>query len=49
VWVLVVGFTGMLNTWADLLLKLWQFKELSAMTAAYKGHVRRSPSISGSD
>ena len=32
-WMFVVGFTGMLNTWADLLLKLWQFQEVSAMTA----------------
>ncbi len=36
-WVLVVGTTGMLNTWADLLLKFWQFDELAAMTAPYRG------------
>lgn len=36
VWALVVGLTGMLNTWADLLLKLWQFNELTTMVAQYK-------------
>lgn len=36
-WALVVGATGMLNTWADLLLKLWQFDELTQMTAPYRG------------
>ncbi|HEU5078759.1 MAG TPA: PepSY-associated TM helix domain-containing protein [Opitutaceae bacterium] len=36
-WIGVVGFTGVLNTWADLLLKVWQFNELGAMTASYKG------------
>ena len=35
-WALVVGATGMLNTWADLLLKLWQFDELAAMTAPFR-------------
>jgi uncharacterized iron-regulated membrane protein len=36
VWAFVVGATGMINTWADLLLKLWQFQELGAMTAPYR-------------
>ena len=36
VWALVVGGTGMLNTWADSLLKLWQFRELGTMIAPYK-------------
>ena len=36
-WLLVVGATGVLNTGADLLLNLWQVRELSAMTAAYRG------------
>jgi uncharacterized iron-regulated membrane protein len=36
-WVLVVGATGMINTWADLVIKLWQFDQLGAMTAPYKG------------
>lgn len=36
-WALVVGATGVINTWADLLIKLWQFNELSAITAPYQG------------
>ncbi|MPZ40422.1 MAG: PepSY domain-containing protein [Rhizobiales bacterium] len=36
VWALVVGFTGVINTWADLVIKIWQFGQLSEMTAAYK-------------
>lgn len=35
-WALVVGATGMINTWADLVLKLWQFDQLAAMTAPYR-------------
>lgn len=38
VWMLVVGFTGVINTWADLVLKLWQFGQLSEMTASYKNN-----------
>lgn len=37
VWIFAVGFTGMVNTWADLLIKVWQFQELGSMTAAYRG------------
>jgi len=37
VWLLVVGATGVINTWADLLLKVWQKTELAAMTAPYAG------------
>jgi uncharacterized iron-regulated membrane protein len=37
VWALVVGATGMINTWADLLVKLWQFDQLSALLAPYAG------------
>ncbi|MES2260542.1 MAG: PepSY domain-containing protein [Pseudomonadota bacterium] len=37
VWALVVGATGMINTWADVLLKYWQFTEMAQMTAPYKG------------
>ena len=37
VWALVVGTTGMLNTWADLLLKVWQNTELAALTKPYIG------------
>ncbi len=35
-WMLVVGFTGVINTWADLVLKVWQFGQLGEMTAPYK-------------
>jgi uncharacterized iron-regulated membrane protein len=37
VWVFVVGGTGMINTWADLLLKYWKVTEMAEMTAPYKG------------
>jgi uncharacterized iron-regulated membrane protein len=37
VWALVVGATGMINTWADLLLKVWQNTELAEMTKPYAG------------
>lgn len=33
VWVLVVGFTGVVNTWADLMLKAWQGEQISALRA----------------
>ena len=36
-WVFVVGATGMINTWADLVVKFWQFDQLAAMVAPYKG------------
>ena len=35
-WALVVGATGMINTWADLLVKYWQATEMAEMTAPYK-------------
>jgi uncharacterized iron-regulated membrane protein len=35
-WTLVVGFTGVINTWADLVIKYWQFDQLAAMTAQHK-------------
>ena len=35
-WTLVVGFTGVINTWADLVIKYWQFDQLASMTAQYK-------------
>ncbi|CAM5301174.1 hypothetical protein SCANM63S_07331 [Streptomyces canarius] len=35
-WMLVVGFTGVINTWADLVIKVWQFGQLAEMTAQYK-------------
>jgi uncharacterized iron-regulated membrane protein len=36
VWTLVVGFTGVINTWADLVVKMWQFGQLAEMTAQYR-------------
>jgi uncharacterized iron-regulated membrane protein len=37
VWALVVGATGVINTWADLLIKYWQYDQLSALLAPYQG------------
>lgn len=37
VWALVVGATGVINTWADLLIKYWQYDQLSALLAPYRG------------
>ncbi|MDN3922070.1 PepSY-associated TM helix domain-containing protein [Roseateles violae] len=36
VWALVVGATGMINTWADLVVKYWQHDQLSSLLAPYK-------------
>jgi uncharacterized iron-regulated membrane protein len=36
VWLFVVGSTGMINTWADLLIKYWQYDQLSALLTPYK-------------
>jgi uncharacterized iron-regulated membrane protein len=36
VWALTVGFTGVINTWADLVFKIWQNGQLAEMTAAYR-------------
>lgn len=35
-WTLVVGFTGVINTWADLVVKFWQADQLAEMTAQYR-------------
>ena len=35
VWMLVVGVTGIINAWSDLVIKYWQFDQMSAMTAPY--------------
>jgi uncharacterized iron-regulated membrane protein len=35
-WTLVVGFTGVINTWADLVLKMWQYGQLAEMTMQYR-------------
>jgi uncharacterized iron-regulated membrane protein len=37
VWALVVGGTGVLNTWADLMLNNWRATEVAPMIAAYAG------------
>jgi uncharacterized iron-regulated membrane protein len=37
VWLFVVGGTGMINTWADLLIKYWQYDQLSSLLAPYQG------------
>lgn len=36
VWSVVVGATGIINAWSDLVIKYWQFDQMSAMTAPYK-------------
>lgn len=45
-WALVVGATGVVNTWADLLFKYWQFDQLAQMTAPYKN--QPPPQVRGS-
>jgi uncharacterized iron-regulated membrane protein len=37
VWAFVVGATGMINTWADLMIKYWQYDQLTTLLAPYKG------------
>ncbi|MDQ7990525.1 MAG: PepSY domain-containing protein [Candidatus Dactylopiibacterium sp.] len=37
VWFFVVGFTGVLNTGADLLVQHWQNNQLAQMVAPYRG------------
>ncbi|VTU36020.1 putative iron-regulated membrane protein [Variovorax sp. PBS-H4] len=37
VWAFTVGATGMINTWADLVIKYWQYDQLSALLAPYNG------------
>ncbi|HEV8391499.1 MAG TPA: PepSY domain-containing protein [Dongiaceae bacterium] len=36
-WALVVGVTGVINTWADLVLAVWRNDQLAEMTAPYQG------------
>lgn len=36
-WALVVGGTGVLNTWADLMIDRWRATEVAPMIAAYSG------------
>lgn len=35
-WFFVVGATGIINAWSDLLVKYWQFDQMSQMIAPYK-------------
>jgi uncharacterized iron-regulated membrane protein len=37
VWALVVGATGVINTWADLLVKVWQADTVDTLLAPYRG------------
>ena len=37
VWAFTVGATGMINTWADLIIKYWQYDQLSHLLAPYQG------------
>ncbi|MBR0938952.1 PepSY domain-containing protein [Bradyrhizobium jicamae] len=37
VWALVVGITGVINTWAELLLNQWKASELAEMVKPYAG------------
>ena len=41
-WALVVGLTGVVNTWAELMLNQWKATELASMVAPYAG--KRPPS-----
>ena len=36
-WALVVGLTGVVNTWAELMLGQWKATELASMVAPYAG------------
>lgn len=36
-WALVVGLTGVVNTWAELMLNQWKATELASMVAPYAG------------
>jgi uncharacterized iron-regulated membrane protein len=46
VWLFVVGATGMINTWADLIVEHWQTDQMAEMLAPYKG--RTAPTAAGS-
>jgi uncharacterized iron-regulated membrane protein len=35
-WALVVGATGVINTWAELVIKFWQLDQMAEMIAPYK-------------
>jgi len=36
-WLFVVGATGVINTWADLLVRYWQTDQMAEMVAPYQG------------
>lgn len=48
VWAFTVGATGMINTWADLIIKYWQHDQLSTLLAPYKGQPPVPPAQRGS-
>jgi uncharacterized iron-regulated membrane protein len=37
VWFFVVGATGVINTWADLLVKYWQYEHVGELVKPYQG------------
>lgn len=39
-WTLAVGFTGVINTWADLVLQLWRYDQLALMLGEHQGRPR---------
>lgn len=43
-WAVVVGLTGVINTWADLVLKVGQADQLASMVAPYRGKPPATPS-----
>lgn len=38
-WAVTVGLTGVINSWADLLVKVWQYTELTEMVGPYQSSV----------
>ena len=47
-WVVVVGVTGVVNTWADLVVRYWQHDQMAAMIAPYRGQPPLAASEVGS-
>jgi uncharacterized iron-regulated membrane protein len=47
-WVVVVGVTGVVNTWADLVVRYWQYDQMAAMIAPYRGQPPLAASEVGS-
>ena len=45
-WALVVGLTGVLNSWADLVVQLWRADQLAAMVAPYRDKQSLSEAVS---